>query len=171
MSLPSSTALRTTASLYTEHHPWLCGWLMRRLGNVADAGDLAQDTFVRVLCAPAAQTSALRAPRAYLATVARRLLINHLRRATLEEAYRETLACLSPTEAPSAETQAALWQALQALDALLQSLPPKPREVFVLAEVEGLTYAEIAEHMGVGLRSVKRYAAQALAHCALMQAP
>ena len=37
--------------LYSEHNGWLKGWLRVRLGNAADAADLAQDTFIRVMTA------------------------------------------------------------------------------------------------------------------------
>ncbi|TSH98616.1 sigma-70 family RNA polymerase sigma factor [Verticiella sediminum] len=167
VSLPSSAALRNAESLY-NHHGWLRGWLARRLDNAFDAGDLAQDTFVRILCAPAAAAE-VREPRAYLATIARRLLLNHQRRASLERAYAEQLALMPSVEVPSAEQQVAILQTLQALDTMLAGLPPKVRAVFVLSQIEGLTYAAIADELGVGLRSVKRYAAQALVQCALLE--
>ena len=39
-------------ALYRDHHGWLYGWLRRRLGNAADAADLAQDAFLRLLIRP-----------------------------------------------------------------------------------------------------------------------
>jgi RNA polymerase sigma-70 factor (ECF subfamily) len=110
----------------------------------------------------------LREPRAYLATVARRLLINQLRRQSLEQAYLAALAALPEPQAPSPEQQLVILQALQELDALLDGLPPKVRAVFVLSQVDGLTYAAIAEELGMGLRSVTRYMAQAMAECILL---
>lgn len=166
--MPSSSSLphREIAALYTDHHGWLLGWLRRRLNHTGDAADLAQDTFVRLLTAPA--EAPLREPRAYLATVARRLLLNHLRRQSLEQAYLQALAALPAPQAPSPEQQLAILQALQEIDAMLDGLPPKVRAVFILSQVEGLTYAAIAEELGMGLRSVKRYMAQAMAECILL---
>ena len=166
----AETALhRDITALYTTHHGWLQGWLRRRLNHAGDVADLAQDTFVRLLTAPAAPAEApLREPRAYLATVARRLLLNHLRRQSLEQAYLQALAALPAPQAPSPEQQLAILQALQEIDAMLDGLPPKVRAVFILSQVEGLTYAAIAEELGMGLRSVKRYMAQAMAECILL---
>ncbi|MES2531990.1 MAG: sigma-70 family RNA polymerase sigma factor [Pseudomonadota bacterium] len=161
-------------ALYSAHHSWLQGWLRRKLGNAFDAADLAQDTFVRLLGAPAAESDgpmahgALREPRAYLATVARRLLINHLRRRSLEQAYLSALAVLPEAQAPSPEHQLVILQSLQQIDAMLDGLPPKVRAVFILSQVEGLTYAAIAEEMKIGERSVKRYMAQAMTECILL---
>ncbi len=105
-----------------------------------------------------------------LATVARRLLINHLRRQSLEQAWLQALAALPAPQAPSPEQQLLILQALQEVDAMLDGLPPKVRAVFILSQVEGLTYAAIAEQLGMGLRSVKRYMAQAMAECILLSA-
>lgn len=178
MSSPQSLPAIEVASLYREQHRWLCGWLLRRLDHVGDAADLAHDTFVRLLIAPAAPVApaapapqpqqALRAPRAYLATIARRLMINHLQRQTLEQAYRDALAALPEASAPSPEQQLLILEALREVNAMLEALPPKVRAVFVLAQIEGLTYAEIAATLNIGLRSVKRYMAQALTECIVL---
>ena len=40
-------------ALYSDHHGWLLGWLRRRLGNAADAADLAHDAFLRLIVRPA----------------------------------------------------------------------------------------------------------------------
>ena len=157
-------------SCYSAYHGWLAHWLQRRLGNAFDAADLMQDTFARLLAgAPAQpQTPALRAPRAYLATVAKHLLINHLRRQSLEHAWLATLAALPEQQVPSAQQQAEMLQALQAVDAMLDALKPKVRAVFIMAQIEGHTYADIAAKLGIGERSVKRYMAEALTECVLL---
>lgn len=169
MPFAHSPLHREIATLYTDHHSWLQGWLRRRLNHAGDAADLAQDTFMRLLTVPAAAVhEPLREPRAYLATVARRLLLNHLRRQSLEQAYLQALAALPEPQAPSPEQQLQILQALQEIDAMLDGLAPKARAVFILSQVEGLTYAAIAEELGIGLRSVKRYMAQAMAECILL---
>ena len=175
--LQPAPVLPDIAALYVEHHGWLQGWLRRRLGDAHQAADLAQDTFVRLL-SPAAShgdasaatppAAALRTPRAYLATVAKHVLVNHLRRQSLEQAYLQALAVLPEPEAISPERQLAILQALQEVDAMLDALPAKVRAVFILSQIDGLTYAEIAQVLGVGLRSVKRYMAQAMAECILL---
>lgn len=157
-------------SCYSAYHGWLTHWLHRRVGNAFDAADLMQDTFARLLASAPEQpqTPALRAPRAYLATVARHLLINHLRRQSLESAWLAVLATLPEPQAPSAQQQAEMLQSLQAVDALLDGLKPKIRAVFIMAQIEGYTYAEIAARLGIGERSVKRYMAEALTECVLL---
>ncbi|MCB5189475.1 sigma-70 family RNA polymerase sigma factor [Methylobacillus arboreus] len=171
MSRSSSHLL--AEQLYTQHQGWLCQWLNRRLNNTAEAADLAQDTFMRILVMPEVSATnlehaPLREPRAYLATVARRVLLNHFRRASLERAWLDALALMPEDQAPSPEQQALIAHALNEVDAMLNGLSPVVREVFVLSQVEGLTYAEIAQQLNIGLRSVKRYMAQAMAECIVL---
>jgi RNA polymerase sigma-70 factor (ECF subfamily) len=157
----------TLASLYRDHHGWLESWLRRRMGNAWDAADLSQDTFLRVL-ASSQQLADLREPRAYLLTVGKRLLSNFYSRRSLEQAYLEALAQLPEESAPSPE-QRWLWlETLQALDELLDGLPPLVRRAFLWSQLEGLSYRAIAERLNVSERTVKRYMAQAYEHCLLV---
>ena len=88
--------------LYRAHHGWLHNWLRAKLGDSFDAADLAQDTFVRVL-RHRHELDALREPRAYLTTIAKRLVLNLHRRRSLERAYLDALATLPEAHAPSPE--------------------------------------------------------------------
>jgi RNA polymerase sigma factor (sigma-70 family) len=158
-------------TLYSDHHGWLHGWLRRKLGDAHHAADLAHDTFVRILTACRAQALALdqvREPRAYLTTVAGRVLLNHYRRASLEQAWLAALAAQPTVFGGSPEERLSILQTLNEVDTLLDALPPRARTAFLLSQLEGLTHAQIAERMGVSLRTVKRYIAQAFEEC-LMQ--
>lgn len=162
------------AVLYADHHSWLQGWLRRRLGHAGDAADLAQDTFVRLLDAPDATPEKqggwqLREPRAYLTLIAKRLLANLYRRRALEQAYLEALALMPEPMAPSPEEQAIILETLQQVDAMLDGLKPPVRAAFLLAQLEGLGYAEIATRLGLSERTVKRYMVQAMARCIVLQ--
>ncbi|WP_311221588.1 MULTISPECIES: sigma-70 family RNA polymerase sigma factor [unclassified Acidovorax] len=153
-------------TLYQDHHPWLQSFLRKRLGNRDDAADLAQDTFVRVMRS-AVPLEDIREPQHYLATVARGLVADLFRRRTLEQAYLDYLATLPQDLAPSPEEHAQLQQALWSLDRALHGLPPKVRAAFVLAQWDELTYPEIAERLGVSLRTVSNYLTRAMEHCCL----
>lgn len=163
MALESSRTLQT---LYRDHSGWLQAWLRRRLGSEWDAADLSQDAFLRLLRNPQV-LGELQEPRAYLLTIGKRLLINLQRKRSLEQAYLEALAELPEACAPSPEQRWVLLETLQALDELLDGLPPAVRLAFLLSQLEGLTYREIAERLQVSERTIKRYMAQAYEHCLL----
>ncbi|MDQ8022025.1 MAG: sigma-70 family RNA polymerase sigma factor [Moraxellaceae bacterium] len=151
-------------ALYSAHHGWLVGWLRRKLGGDAFvAADLAQDTFVSVIEGGAAHD--IQQPRPFLATLAKRLMIHRHRRQLLEEAYLELLATLPEAVAPSPEVQHLALEALRQVDQALDGLPPKVKEAFLLAHLDELSYAQIAERLGVSASSVKQYLTRANRHC------
>ncbi|XAH22916.1 sigma-70 family RNA polymerase sigma factor [Xylophilus sp. GW821-FHT01B05] len=162
---PSPSAHATVEALYTHHHDWLQGWLRRQLGSAAQhAADLAHDTFVRLLARPRL-IDAARPPRAYLSTIARGLVIDHWRHQAVERAWLDTLAAQPEAFAPSPEEQALVIEALCRISALLDQLAPRPRQAFLLAQIDGLGYAQIGVELGVSERMVKKYMAQAMLHC------
>ena len=156
-------------TLYSDHHGWLFGWLRKKLGCSHSAADLAQDTFVRILRAHGSgEDLELKEPRAYLTTVAGRVLLNHYRRLSLETSYQQALALLPEPQAPSPEDQLIILETLHEIDAMLDSLPPKARTAFLLSQLEGLTYAEIAVRLGTSIRTIKRYMALAFEECIML---
>lgn len=171
MSPVESAEQRGLHALYRDHHGWLQNWLRKKLNNTVEAADLAQDTFVRVLGAWRKQGDLqLREPRAYLTSVAGRVLLNHWRRLSLEQAYLEALAGQPEALSPSPEARLLVLEALHEIDALLDTLSPKVRTAFLYAQLEGLTYAEIAVRLGVSERTIKRYIATAYEECLLAMA-
>ncbi|MDD0844882.1 sigma-70 family RNA polymerase sigma factor [Pseudomonas sp. Gutcm_11s] len=166
----SSEALHSAQldALYRMHHGWLRGWLRQRLNNSADAADLAQDTFVRVLLARTAGT--LKEPRHYLATVARGLVIDLYRRRSLEQAYLEVLASQPERYEPSAEVRAEIIDSLLAIDRLLDGLGTRTRTIFLAVQLDGLSYEKAAVRVGVSVTTVRKHLAKALLHCLLLEA-
>jgi RNA polymerase sigma-70 factor (ECF subfamily) len=152
--------------VYSSHHGWLQAWLWRKMGSHEDAAELAQDTFLRLLASRASES--LQEPRAYLRTVAHGLLVNHWRRLELERAYLAALAARPEQEEPSPEERSLVLETLMQIDSMLDSLAPRARRAFLLSQLDGLTYAEIALELGVSDRMVKKYMAQAMLQCMLL---
>ncbi len=92
-------------------------------------------------------------------------MIDHWRREELARAYLESIAHLPEAQVPSAETQHSILQLLENIARLLDGLKPRVRSAFLLAQCEGMPHAQIAEELGVSVRSVERYIAEALFHC------
>ena len=104
-----------------------------------------------------------REPRAFLSTVAHGLVVSLWRRQDLERDYLDALAARPEPLAPSPEERALALEALAEVDALLAGLPPKAARAFLMAQLEGMGYAEIGAALGVSERMVKKYMAQAMA--------
>ncbi len=161
----SEQAVVVCERVYREHHGWLLNWLRGKLGCPDTAADLSHDTFMRLLLG--AEASDLREARAWLLVVANRLLINRQRRARVEEdALRQVAVLLAREDRRGpAETAVARDLLAQVMLLLTEELAEKPRRAFLMARVDGLTYAQIAARLGVSESSVKQYLSRALAHC------
>jgi len=150
--------------LYSDHHGWLLGWLRRRLGDACDAADLAHDTFVRLMVS--SRTANLGAePRAFLTHVAKGLVADHWRRREVERAYLEAVAHLPEPEVPSPEARMLIIESLLRIEAMLASLPARTRQVFLLAQFDGLTLQQISERMAMPVITVRRHIHKALIAC------
>jgi RNA polymerase sigma-70 factor (TIGR02957 family) len=133
-------------SHYTEYRPLMFSIAYRMTGSVTDAEDIVQEAFLR-----ASKDADVTAPKAYLATITTRLAIDHLRSARVRrESYvgtwlPEPLIGNEPDPAELAETSDSLSMAFLVL---LESLAPAERAVFLLREVFGYDYREIADTTG-----------------------
>ncbi len=149
--------------LYQDHHGWLHGWLRRKLGCSHQAADLVHDTFMRLLARE--EPVLIQGPRAFLTTVARRVLANHWRRKQIEQAYFEVLAQHPETLTLSPEERAILLETLLEIDHLLNGLPLPVKRAFLYAQLDGMSHAEIAAELNVSITTVKRYLIKAGTQC------
>lgn len=163
MSTLDSSALHL---LYREHNSWLKGWLRVRLGNAADAADLAQDTFIRVMTAR--NDAPIREPRGYLSAIARSLLIDKSRRRTIEQAYLFALAQRPEPVEVSPEVRLSIIEMLVQVDTLLDELGTRTRDIFLAVQLEGLSYVAAAQQFGVSVTTVKNHLIRATTRCLLL---
>jgi RNA polymerase sigma-70 factor (ECF subfamily) len=118
--------------LFAAHRDGVFRYLCRIVGQ-GDAPDLTQEVFLRVAKSPVPETTA-DGERAWVYRIARNLALNHRR----DAGRRPRTVELEDTSRPaSQETSLAMHQALDKLAAL-------DRDVFLLKEVAGLRYDEIA---------------------------
>jgi RNA polymerase sigma-70 factor (TIGR02957 family) len=121
-------------------------------GSVGDAEDIVQDAFVGLTRARQAGTT-IADPKAYLTTAVTRLGINYLRSARVR---RETYVgdwlpepVVVPADGPGPAEHAELADSLSmAFLVLLEALSPVERAVFMLREVFGYGYPEVARITG-----------------------
>lgn len=149
------------AAAYEQHHTWLLRMLRRQLGGAqqAEAWDLVQDTFERLMRQSYLEKNSWN--RSYLATIAKRLLIDRHRRRALETAYLEALASQPEPLAPSAEMLAQLSQQLLAVCKVLDRMPARMRRAFLLARIDGHALAAIGEILDVSVNVVQKDLIQA----------
>ena len=156
----------TDAALATfrEHRRELFGIAYRMLGSVADAEDILQDAWLKW---SAADMSVVSQPRAYLARTVTNLSLNKLKSAA---AQRETYVGPWLPEPLVTAEQDAQHEVEQTEDVslamlvVLETLSPLERAVFVLKEVFGFTFGEIASILDRNETAVRQVGARARSH-------
>jgi RNA polymerase sigma-70 factor (ECF subfamily) len=148
---------------FAEHRDALMRFLTRRLNNTALAEDLTQETWLRA--ATAQGTTTIDNPRGYLFQIASRLALDHLRHVghKVELPGGDEAAAAVPDPEPSPEKIALYRSELARLRRVVYDLPPRCREVFLLAKFAGLGHAEIAARLGISRHTVVSHMVNALA--------
>lgn len=156
-----TNASQILEALYSDHH----SWLRRKLHCPHQAADMAQDTFFRLFSFMGLQD--IQEPRALLVTTASRLMIDAARRRQIERKYLETYGDYHGELliAPSAEELAAVSETLAAIARMLEGLPHKCRQAFLMNRLDGMGHGDIADALAVSKSSVKKYIATAMLHC------
>ncbi len=153
--------------LYRDNHSWLQGWLRAKLSCSQQAADFAQDTFVRILCGhnSVSRLGGIREPKSYLVTIANRIMVDNFRRNALEKSYHEALSQQHQASEISAEQRLIILESLLQLDDVLYGLGEKVRRAFLLSQLQGMAYSDIAQDIKVSVSSVKKYMAKATQQC------
>ena len=119
-------------ALFARYREPVYRFLCRLLGDAAAAEDLTQEVFLRAL---GASYTAGDKERAWVFQVARNLARDHARRMVHRGPVTE------PADEPSPFTDRAVAIVIHAA---IRRLPDQDREIFLMREVGGLTYDEIA---------------------------
>ncbi|WP_030195946.1 RNA polymerase sigma-70 factor [Streptomyces sp. NRRL S-87] len=148
---------------FTEHRRLLFATAYRMLGSVADAEDILQDAWLKWA---QADRGSVQNPRAYLVRTVTNLALNRLTSArAIREAYVGPWLPEPLLTEPDVAEEAELADTVStAMLVVLESLSPLERAVFLLREVFGYSYAEIADVLDRAEASVRQTAHRARGH-------
>jgi RNA polymerase sigma-70 factor, ECF subfamily len=155
------------AAELARHREFLIGVAYRLLGSVQAAEDVVQDAFLR---AERADTDDIVEPRAWLTRIVSRLALDELRSARVRrERYvgpwlpEPLLAPIEPAADP-ADRVTLDEQVSLALLAVLETLSPAERAVYVLHEAFGVPLSEVADIVGRTPEACRQLASRARRH-------
>lgn len=161
--LPYMTTNSTSiASLYATEHGRLRRMLIRRGLSAQSAADAVQEAFIRLLRAPIED---IRDLRGYLHRTAETVAIDLHRKERRGAAIIDPAALVDENTVdpmPLADAQVISAEEFAVLYAALRDLPPRAREVLILHKFEGLSYAEVADRLGIAKNTVMVHMVKAL---------
>jgi RNA polymerase sigma-70 factor (ECF subfamily) len=135
--------------LYQQHARDVYRFALYLSRNRAEAEDITSETFIRAW--NSRERIRQGTVKSYLLAIARNCFLQGLRHESRYEALDEALADPAPSPDMVAEHRAELARVLQ----LLQQLPELDRSALLMYSLEGLSYQEIAQSLGLSLAAVK----------------
>jgi RNA polymerase sigma-70 factor (ECF subfamily) len=167
---------RAFQRLMERHAPKMFNFLIRSTGRRDVAEDLVQEVFLRIV----RRADSFRGQSKFttwMFAIARNLIIDtarkerHRRTVPLDAPIRSaepggtTRLEQTPDPSPTPDRRAADSRFTGRLEDALAALPDDQREVFLMREVEGMKFREIAQVVGIPINTVKsrmRYALESL---------
>lgn len=157
--------------LYYEYAPRMVAFAARILGDDKIAEDLVQDTFIRFWEKYQGKESETWHPLIF--TMTRNRCLDHLKRLSYKNTVLEINSGLTREEEllfledlageeSSTEDNLILSELNREIDAIVKTLSPRCREVFVMNRIEGLHYKEIADALGISVKAVEKHMSKAL---------
>ena len=127
--------------------------------------DAAEDVVQEVFVALWTHRDRLASPDnlvGYLFRSVRNRSLNQLRRARVVSLHEEEAIRADPVTSPPPDRDADLGEIERAVKAAVERLPPRSRQVFRLSRDTGLTYPQIAETLGISIKTVETLMGRAL---------
>lgn len=134
----------------------LVRFLRRNWSNASEIADLRQEVYLRAYEAAKGMRPTMVRP--YVFRIARNLISDRARRSRVVsiEAVADIGALDVSEEAPTMEQQLSGREELRLLQAALETLPPRCREVMRLRKIEGLSQKEVARYLGIAEATVEK---------------
>ena len=148
-------------ALAERHRESIVRYFRRKGLDAAAADDCTQETFIRIT---RVQISELDQPEAYLFRIASNVFLERYRRARTRR--EELHVPIDSVELIDTESSPARIfegrEALLRLAAVLDELPRRTKEVFLLNRLDGLTYTQLATRFGVSVGTIEKQISNAL---------
>ena len=156
--------------LVGETRSGLARYVERILASPDDTQEVVQEAYLKVFLALKNSPPEQNYPVALLYTTARNIAISRLRHQSvvLKSAGAVTIAEELRMREHSAEQQISASERLNSLLMVVDGLPPKCREVFVLRWIHGMPQRDIAARLGISVSTVEKHLAKGLRHCRTM---
>ena len=145
----------------------LSAFVGRILSTPDDVQGVMQDAYLKVFLTLRKERDGGHAPSALLYTTARNLAISRLRH---EKVVQCSVTAVSVAEElrgdrSTAEQSVSESQRMNELLLVINTLPPKCRDVFVLRWIHGLSQRAIGERLGIAESTVEKHLAKGLRVC------
>ena len=146
--------------LFNKNYKKLCGYVLKLSGNPDLAEDVVQEVFIK-LWESRTEIRIKTSVKSYLFKACHNKFIERMRASTKEASLLETLKWETLSRLQPEEGTGKL-QKIEIINVAIEQLSPKCREAFLLSRYNELKYKEIAEVMGISVKTVEIHISKAL---------
>jgi RNA polymerase sigma factor (sigma-70 family) len=151
---------KSIAELFQEHNRSLIRFLTARLRSAQEAEEVAQEAYVRLLRLD--QPGTVSFLRAFLYKTAANLAVDRMRKRGRHSVAAEAGYLDDFRKPPTPDREVESDQEIEHVLRLIEDLPPKCRQAFLLHKIEELEFADVAQRMGLSERMVRIYVIRAI---------
>lgn len=144
--------------LFNYYYPRLFNFSKSFLKIEDGIDDILQEVFVKIW----RNRKNIKSPdtfNSYIFTVTRNLLLNELRSRLNKQNIKEEISKLSVAPEYSMLEQIEYRDLKEKVDNIVDELPKRQKEIFVLSRTEGLSHKEIAEELKISTKTVEYHIA------------
>lgn len=156
-SLMSESARDRFTRLFLENGATLCRRMRRLVASSADVDDVVQEAFLRAY----ENADTVRVPGAFVFSAARNLAFDQ-RRHERRKAELEQIAGREDSSVEPIDAQLLSEERARLLREAVERLPPQCRTVFALKVFQDRSYKEIADQLGICVKTVENHVARGL---------
>ncbi|MFV0268894.1 MAG: RNA polymerase sigma factor [Draconibacterium sp.] len=149
--------------LFNHYYPRLYNFSRSFLKIEEDIDDILQEVFVKIWLNRKKINSAATF-NSFIFTITRNLLLNALRSRLNNENIKGEILKLSLAEEYSQMEQVEYLELKEKVNILVNELPERQKEIFILSREEGLSHKEIAEKLGISTKTVEYHINQSIKH-------
>lgn len=148
--------------LFRQMYPKVKGFACKILQSEEDAEDIAQDVFIKLLNSPQIWEN-LDSRNSYIYTLTRNHIFNFLKHKSVENKYQEEVIFLNEiSDNDDIHNHLYAKELKLLIDLIIHQMPEQRRKIFLLSRVQRKSHAEIAQELGLSVRTVERHVYLAL---------
>lgn len=146
--------------IFRSYKDKVYGFVLSHLCDEELAKDLTQEVFLS-LCLNKEKLGGIEDLNRYVFLTTKSRVIDYLRKAAREKAYRESLIGSWENTAPGIEKKIDREHYRSLLDRTINKLPPRQQAVYKMSKLQGLSLKDIARELNLSPNTVKNHLVQA----------
>lgn len=152
--------------IFEFYKPQLFNRIKRVCSSVSDAEEILQEAFVQLFL-KRQDLATIESIYPFLYVVSQRMVVSLFRKQVVRQTYQSNLATEWAEYEENLQNHIENREILRLVDEVAEDLPPQQRKVFQLNKLEGLTYAEISDEIGISKNTVRNHLVSACSYIRL----